>query len=269
MKDVFDHTGYKKYLKNVIAAQPAHGHGFRSEIAKATGCQISYVSQVLNKNAHFSLEQAEAINELLGHTDDESDFFLLLLLYERSGSTRLRKRIKTQMDQHLRKRQKLKDRVDIKTTLSQEHQAVYYSSWLYAAVHILTLIKTLQTKDALRAHLNLSMEKIGEVLEFLRSAGLVTIEHGIIKSVTSRIFLGNDSPMIVRHHTNWRLRAIDSLDKGLEKDVHLSTVVSLNGEDVLRIKEKIIKDIESTRAMVKESENETDVYCFNVDFFKV
>ena len=268
-KDVFDFLSYKTYLKAVLKAMPAGGHGFRSRMAEATGCQMSYISQILNRGAHFSLEQAEALNTLLGHSVEESEFFLMILQYERAGTPALRERLKTQIDRILSKRLVLKDRVDIKESLSVEHQAVYYSSWHYAAIHILVTIREFQTREAIANYLSLKMEQVNRVLEFLVQTGLVISAKGKLTPGVSRMFLGNDSPMIAKHHTNWRVRAIDSLDKDLKTDVHLSTVVSLSSEDVLRIKEKIVKDIESTRAIIKDSANENEIHCFCVDFFKV
>ncbi len=77
-KSLFEYLSYKTYLKAALENKPSGGHGFRSKIAAALGCQVSYISQVLNKEAHFSLEQAEALNSLLGHTDEESEFFSCL-----------------------------------------------------------------------------------------------------------------------------------------------------------------------------------------------
>lgn len=64
-KDIFDYDDYKKYLHDLLLSQPSKGHGFRSRLAEVAGCRVSYVSQVLNQDMDFSLEQAESINPLL------------------------------------------------------------------------------------------------------------------------------------------------------------------------------------------------------------
>jgi uncharacterized protein (TIGR02147 family) len=267
--DVFDFDDYKAYLENYVRRLPSQGHGFRSRMAEACGCRVAYVSQVLNGDLHFSLEQAEGLNSLLGHSAEESDFFLLLIQFGRAGTPALRTRIQDQMNRLLQKRLVLKDRVDIKTELDPVAQATYYSSWHYAAIHVLSTIENYRTREAMAAELRVPLERVSEVVEFLRSVGLLRSEKGRLYPGISRIFLGNDSPMIARHHSNWRIRAIESFDRNLNSDVHLSTLVSISKTDVLRIKEQVVKGIERTREMARESVPEETLYCFCVDFFKV
>lgn len=268
-KDVFDFTDYKAYLLDYIKQLPGRGYGTRSKLAEELGCRVAYISQVLNSSANFSPEQGESLNRYLKHSVEESEYFHLLLNLERAGTSELRERISSQVERFRQKRLILKNRVDIKATLNPEDQAVYYSAWYFAAVHIIVTIEAYRTKDAIAEYLNLPKEKVTEVVDFLISVGLVRLEKGQLKPGTSRLFLGNDSPLIFKHHTNWRIRAIDSLDKGIKSDVHFSMVASLAREDVQKIKEKLVKDIQATRAIVTESKNEEELICFSLDFFKV
>ncbi len=268
-KTLFDYDDYKKYLLNLIAQMAGQGRGYRSKIALAAGCRVAFVSQVLGGDLNFSLEQAEGINSLLNHSSDESDFFLLLVQFGRAGTQVLRNRLNSQITAIREKRLNLKERVDIKTTLDPISQATYYSSWHYAAVHILITIAQYQTKEAIAAYFKVSKKRIAEIIEFLDSVGLIQIDGPQVKSGVARIFLGSDSPMIAKHHTNWRMRAIDSLDQEPTSAVHLSTLLSVSKKDVLRMKEQIIKSIEETRGIARESVPEEELFCFNVDFFRV
>src|ERR1700733_19454 len=107
---VFDYKEYKRYLRDFIRSQPSGGHGLRSKIAEALSCHITYVSQVLNKGAHFSLEQADELSRFLGHTKDEGNYFLLLVQVERAGTTSLKNKFKDQIEVIREKRLVLKDR---------------------------------------------------------------------------------------------------------------------------------------------------------------
>jgi hypothetical protein len=75
--------------------------------------------------------------------------------------------------------------------------------------------------------------------------------------------------MISRHHSNWRMRAIEALDRNLASDIHLSTLLSISKQDVVKIKEQVLKSINQTRGLARESVPEEELYCFAVDFFKV
>lgn len=56
-----------------------------------------------------------------------------------------------------------------------------------------------------------------------------------------------------RHHTNWRLRTIESIDHNISEDMHFSTVVSIGINDVPAIKEILIQAIEECRKVIKDS----------------
>jgi len=266
---VFYYQNYKRYLCDRIDSLPSKGHGFRSRLAQAAGCNVAYVSQVLNSSAHFSLEQAEEVNHLLGHNPEESLFFNLLVQIARAGTQRLKQRTQAQIDGIIQKRMNLKDRVDTKKTLSEMDQTRYYSSWYYAAIHILVSVPGLQTKEALAEHLGLSIEKVSSVLEFLLSISLVSQEQGLYKIGVGRVFLGNDSLMIAKHHANWRMKALEAIDNGDPKDVHFSTVMSLAKKDVALMREKLMKCIEETRAIVRDSKTDEEVHSLCLDFFEV
>lgn len=268
-KNVFEYRDYKLYLNDFIKSQPRNGHGVQSKIATLLSCHSAYVTQVLKKDAHFSLEQAEILNPFLRHTNDEADFFILLVQSGRAGTQSLRERIDRQMKHILEKRQLLKKRFSGNVELKEVDQMTYYSHWYYCATHILTSIDKYQTIEALASRLSLSSERVVGILQFLESVGLIQVKAGKYKYCGNDfLFLGNDSPLLPRHHTNWRMYAISSLGNVENNDLHFSTVVSLSDKDVLKIKEKMITEIESTRKIIRDSPEE-DIYCYNLDFFKV
>lgn len=193
----------------------------------------------------------------------------MFVQFERAGSNALKSRLHIQIDNFLKKRLVLKNRIDIKKQLDPADQAIYYSAWYYAAVHILVTISAYQSREAISNRLQIPLDKVSQILEFLTAVGLLVLDKGIYKAGVSRIFLGSDSGMISKHHCNWRMRAIHSLDQGILTDLHFSTIVSLSKKDIPIIKETIIKKIEEVRTIVKNSVDEEELYCFNSDFFVI
>ena len=51
-------------------------------------------------------------------------------------------------------------------------------------------------------------------------------------------------------------------------NLHYTTVVSLSTKDVQRLKERLIREIESLRQIVKDSKEE-ELHAFTMDFFRV
>jgi uncharacterized protein (TIGR02147 family) len=224
---------------------------------------------VLNQHAHFSLEQAEEINALLGLSLEEGAHFLRLVQLARAGTPRLRTRLEAQLREAIEKRLLLRERVEIKKRLSPAEQIQYYSTWQYAAIHIALTIPRLQTPDAIARHFHLPREKVAAALEFLVSIGIAKREGERYLPGIDRIFLGSDSAMVAKHHTNWRMRAIEAFDRTEDQNLHLSTVVSISRADIDRIKEKLLSEIQKTRALIRESAPEEELYVYNVDFFRL
>ncbi len=267
-KSLFEFDDYKDYLRAYIKSRPASGHGFKSSMAKAMNCQTAYVSQVLNANAQLSLEQAEELNKLFGHSESESEFFLLLVQENKAGTQTLRSRLKAQIKKILEKRHVLKDRFDIKKSLSPSDQMIYYSSWLYASIHILITISEYNEKEKIAEKFNLPLERVGKILDFLTETGLILKKGNHYSPGETKVFLGIDSPMLSKHLSNWRIKAIEALDKTIGKDLHLSSIYSLSRKDVTLIKEKLIKTVEESRQIIYASKEE-ELYCLNLDFFGV
>lgn len=267
-KSVFDYIDYKNYLHDKISTSPAKGRGLKLQMAQALGVQTAYISQVLNKDPNFNLEQAMKLNHFWHHSKDESRYFCLLITYARAGSHELREFIKEQLNDIHEKRKSLKNRLDIKSSLNEANQHIYYSSWTFAAIHILTSIPSFQTVDKIVERLRLSRERVQDNLQFLIETGLVVEQNGRYIIGTTRIHLDADSLHVRSHHYNWRSQSVISVDRGFKEDLHYSNVVSLAKEDVPKVKEILIKAIEECRAIIRESPEE-DIQVITVDSFKL
>lgn len=269
MKDLFDYDDYRAYLLDWIELRPNNGRGARAELARAMGSPVSHISQVLGNSTEFTLEQGESLNQHLGHKPDECDFFLLLLQKSRAGTPALKRRVESQIERIRERRLVLKNRLEVKKTISNEHQARFYSSWIYAAVHVALTIRKLQRKEDLAAFFQLEGALVSEVLDFLVSIGLVHQMGGRFVATETRMHLASDSPMISKHHINWRLQSIQSLEKVVPgSDLHYSSVVTIANSDVAKIKSVLIKAIENAKQIIRDSPEE-ELYSLDLDFFKV
>lgn len=265
---IFEYQEYKAYLRELIASRPKKGRGIRSQLAEAIGCQIAYISQILNGSIDMNLEQAGKANRFFGHSKEESHFFLLLVQLARAGDRETKLYFREQMEAEVNRRLVIKNRLGLAQGLSPLDQTTYYSAWYYAAVHILVTIPKFRTKAEIQEKLGLPPEKIAEILEFLVRTGLLEQKDGNYIGGANQIHLGNDSNLVMRHHANWRLRAMRSLELEKKNDLHYSAVVSLSVTDMVKLKSRLVKDIEEVIQVVKQSpEEELAVFC--VDFFGI
>lgn len=263
---IYDYKDYKIYLRDALVARTENKRGERTKLAVFLSCHTAYVSQVLNGAAHFSLEQGERVNLFFGHSKEQALFFLFLIQLARAGTPGLRKTFEEQLRLMKEKQFVLKDRLEFKKTLSREDQAVFYSSWHYGAIHVLVSVPGCHSERGISEYLRLPVERVAEVLQFLVSLNLVTRKDGRYTIGTSHIHLEHDSPMISKHHINWRLQGIQSLDQVGPTDLHYSSVITASKADASRIQAALVEAIERVRAVVKESKDE-EGYCYSLDFF--
>lgn len=266
-QDLFSYQSYKNYLHDRLAASvPARGA--RARLAEAMGSQPAYVSSVLNGSAHFTAEQAEALNEYFGHSETEANFFLILLLWERAGTPALKGRLKAQIDKAREEKFNLKARLPAAPDLSEAGQRVYYSEWYYAAIHTLVSIPAYARPESIAEALRLDRKIVGEVLKFLVEHGLVVFARGIYRIGTARVHLSGSSPYVSRHHANWRLKGLAAIAEKRPDSLHYSSVITLSESDAVLIHEKLVGHIKEIKEIVRASPEEK-LMSFNLDFFRV
>lgn len=152
--------------------------------------------------------------------------------------------------------------------LSLEDQATYYSHWFYGCIHVLLSIPDLQTKDALAAKLGLPGKKVGEVLQFLVDKGLALKDGQSYKIGPRHLHLPENSPLVVKNHSDWRTRALVSLGNPLPEDMHYSVVFTLSREDVEKIRARLVQLVVENLKIVAPSKEEC-AYAFTMDFFEI
>lgn len=264
--NLFHSLDYKAYLNAKIASLPKAGRGFKAQLAEQIGCQKAFVSQVLQGESHFNLEHADKINHALHHDKEESIYFLLLIQHARAGTESLRKVFSGQMAELREKRSEFKNRLLHDRELTDRQKGKYYSSWIYAAIRVALTVPSLRKKPALIERLGLTEERLHEALAFLEEAGLVDKKGEEYHPTTMHLHLGKDQDLILRYHTNWRLRALDAIANPSHEDLHFSSVMSLSHSDAAKLKTMITDFITNAQKIAHASPEET-LISFCADFY--
>ena len=264
---VFECSDYREYLRSKVGG-PTQKKGIKSAIARALACQPAYITHVLKGQANVSIEQAEAINIFFAHTKDEAQVFLLLVLRDRAGTHTLKANFQEQINAISASRLILTKRLGQRNTLSEEQRSVFYSVWYFLAAQIGLTIPSWRTHDALAKRLGLSSSRVAEALQFLCEAGLVEKKGSQFIPQESQIRIGKDSHHILKHHTNWRIKAMESLENETPEDLHYSGVVSLSEKDVIRIKNLLLEQLKENLKIISDSKEER-LFGLNIDFFNL
>ncbi len=265
MPSIYDYRDYKTFLLDISKEKGARS-GFKSALARACGCNNAYISTVLRGGAHLSLEQAERIGNHLLLSIDESHYFLLLVQRARAGTRPLKAYFDDQIDAVLKGKLNVQKRLGAKEELSAKDQAQYYSSWIYASVHVaLSIPQLAKSPESLAAYFNLSAARVKNVLEFLLRTGMAVMVNGKYGIGPRHIHLGKNSSLISRHHSNWRLCALRLIEEENEQNLNYSSVVVLSKDDAFKVREILLSSVKTSIDLIMKSPEE-DVFVLNVDF---
>ncbi len=243
LKSLYDFTDYRVYLQTALPVA-GEGRGSRNRLAEALNCQKGFISQVLGGTVHFSPEHAIKISRFLKHDPNEEEFFLLLVHLGRAGSHELVDFYKKKIREILEKRKQIKERIKAESGLSESDQILYYSSWHYTAIHMCLMVPHLRSRKAMCDYLGISIETVSRVLDFFVSRGLAIQKGNEFLSGPTRIHIPADSALVPKHHTNWRMQAIGSLDQRRPNDLHYSLIMSLSEEAAEKIKGALLQVVQ-------------------------
>lgn len=260
---VFDYRQYKDFLVD----HANKNRGARAAWADAIGCQRGYITSVLSGDAQLSLEQGERLCRHLKMDDAETDYFLLLIQLSRAGTETLHQYFQSKIADTLRSRRELRNRYKDTDALSNEQKSIFYSSWHYPAIHLCVSIG-MTTREEIANRLGIPISKVSEGLKFLESSGFLYFDaDGKMHPRFLQTFLPGDSPLVIKHHVNWRVRALQSLELNSRNDVHYSSVFSVAQSDYDEIKSLILDSIDRFKKTVAKTSDENKVACLTVDLF--
>lgn len=266
-KNIYSFQSFSEFLRTIAQSRGKRG-GFKVELASAMGSHPAYLSRVLAGQAQMSLEQADRILSHLQVTQAERRYLLLLLQEERADTASLRTFFRSERERLRVDDLDIKSRITESSQLEAQEEATYYSSWIYAAVHVLVSIPKFKEAPQIADTLGVPLRKVTEVIEFLERNKIIERHESRWKVGPSHVHLSKESPFINQHHINWRMKAVQAIDQGSQGDIRYSAALSLSQQDADQLKEKILEHLKECIAVAHKSKEERAyVYCF--DFFEL
>lgn len=266
--NIFDFDDYRSFLKSWLESAKESKSSNLTRLAESMSIHPTYLSHVLSGSKNLSPEQAFLVSEYLSLTALEKELFFTLIQIERAGSVSLKKYLIDKKLELMKEKDQLKKRFDSHRELTDSERATYYSSWIYSAIAVATDIQNGQTAEELCEKFSVGRSQIQQILDFLTSIGLVVEKKGIFSLGETHVHVPNESGFVVKHHTNWRLKAIQGMDFRNNKELFFTVPMSISEKDFDKIREKITAAIQDIVSVAKKSNSE-HVVCLNIDFFKI
>lgn len=268
MKSIFSFKDFRSFIKSSFLSKEKKGFGQAAKLAKALNVNSTFISQVLNNDKPLSPEQAVLTAEFLQLNELETEYFVLLIQKDRSGSTQYSAYLNKQLERLKKKSQDLINRVQHDTQISEEQRATYYSDWIFSAIRLSTLLPGINTPEKMAERFQLPLSKIKGVIQFLLEANLLKLENGTFSRGKSSTHLDSKSPWIKAHHSNWRQKAIQEMTHNQPDSLHYTAPMTLSKNDAEKIREILIKSINAVDEVLEPSPSE-ELFCLSIDWFKV
>lgn len=263
---VYDFDDYKTYVNRYFESLPHGGHGEYRRLALHLNVSTTMVSQVFKGDKHLSLELGMEICNYLAFGEKETDFFLLLINYQRAGSYRLKQRLKAQVEKLQKDARKMEYRIKKYAELTPEDKAQFYSSWVYSATRLLTDLEKFPDIATIAEHLHLPRAQVSRIMDFLLEKQLVIKKEGRLKLGPARTWLGAGDALVSRHHQNWRLRGFQQMHNNDENDLFFTVPMTMSAELAETIRRELPTFLSSITDRVGPSEAEVS-RCLSLDYF--
>ncbi|MCM2277921.1 MAG: TIGR02147 family protein [Oligoflexia bacterium] len=258
---------YKDYLKERVR-QNAGRRGYIAALAQAAGCQRSYFSQMIRGSAHLTPDHAIGLCEFWELSENETEYFMLLVEHARAATPRLRRRLETRLSSLRKRLNSVGGRLQDPPGLEAGQELRYYASWHTVAIHLLCGFPKAGAVEDIAERLQLPRALVARELELLAQLGLVSERKGAWKSSSPQLHLPRESPMAMIHHANWRDRAVAAARVPGGDGLHFTAVHSLSQADFLRVREVLLESFQKAKKIVEPSPEE-ELACIACDYFKV
>lgn len=250
-----------------LESLPSRGRGEQAKIAEALGVNTSFLSQVLKGTKNLSQEQAYLLAQYFKLDDLETRYFYEMVNLSRAGKPSYRKFIQTELAKMANEARQKAGLPSPDQPLDEPNQAIFYSSWQYSAIQLLTGIESLQTNELIARRLKLDEKTTQQILDFLTLCGLCNRDGERYRIGARRTHLPDHSPLRSRHHMNWRLKAIDHFPKAIPGDLFFTAPMRVDQPTLEKVEILLKNMVKEVNGLIDQASDET-VACLNIDWFK-
>ncbi len=233
--------------------------------------------KIIQQNSNYSIfiytginntDHAHGLAEFLELDPLETEYLIGLVLYSKSNSSSYRRYLPLRAERLKESRSQLAERVPKSKRMLRAMESFYFTSWYWCAIHMATACPNLQSTTEISEHFDIPKHKVESVLQKLFEYGLVTKNGNKWEYQTGAVHLPRESSLTEVHQSQWRDRAMIDLQKSGENSVHFTSVSSMSAKDYSKLKDLAQQLIANSKKIIHPSPSE-DVYCINIDTFKV
>jgi uncharacterized protein (TIGR02147 family) len=265
--NIFEYEDYKVFVNDWVKMQPRGGYGVYSEIARRLGTNSVTVSQTFKGPRSLSLDHAAKLSQFMGLGRPECDFFLVLVQKEKAATAELKAILHRQLVAQRSSSQAIKNQIKHEQ-LTDVDKATFYSSWHYVAVWLAAASPAGASARQIAERLRLPEKTVIEAVGFLVEKGLLLKAKNGFEFGQNVIHVPHDSIFAGKHHLNWRMKAIQSLDRNDDANLHYTAPVSLSAKLAVKIRAELVRQVAAWTKQIAAAPSE-ELMCLNIDWFQI
>jgi uncharacterized protein (TIGR02147 family) len=266
--DLYSFDDYRDYLVEIIHSSANNGYGKLAEIATFCNMNPATITLVLKKDRDFTIDQAYDVASFFGFNSFEIDYFITSVNLQRSAKVSAKNYFKKKLNDLKREANDLQKRMGESKDLDENAKAQFYSSWFYSAIRLATSISEYQSIDEISKRLKINKVMTRTIIDFLLVHGLIKMENDKFKMSVQSTHLSANSPLISRHHQNWRLKAFSKMEQTESDELFFTSPVSISKSDIPIVRKILVEALDKVFEVIDPSKEE-ELACLNIDWFKV
>jgi uncharacterized protein (TIGR02147 family) len=262
---VFEYLSFQAYLRDRFQKGP---RGLQTQLAKAMGCQATYLIKVSREQASLTEDQAYSAGRFFAFNAQEMDYFLELVRYERAAVPESKAYFRGLIDQKARAVQKVKNRINSSPLERSLHaQLQYFVSPMPSLIHLATSCPHLQTPAEIAQWLGLEISAVEKVLKFLKTEGLVTLgDDDRYRYSGESMHLPKDSPLHAVFQKARREVALERLGRAGENDLNFSSTFATSKKHFQKMRKRILDVIQELHDELPNTDSD-EIFLFVTDLF--
>jgi uncharacterized protein (TIGR02147 family) len=264
LRMIFEYDDYKQFVNSWIQNQERGGYGQYARFADVLSTTSVAISQIFKSDRELNLEQALKLADYLHLTDLEKRYFILLVERARAGTPDLTEFFSKQILEIRRQSLSIKNIISHQE-LNDGDKELFYSSWQYIAIWLAADLPD-SSLQKISQRLNLPDDRVREIVGFLLERGLLKRHGKGFKLGKNVVHIPADSPLVLKHHFNWRMKGLESIGPDMGDKINYSAPMALSAEVAQEIQGELLRLIKKATKKVADSSSEK-LYCLNIDWF--
>ena len=270
----FEYDDYKAALRGLLNDRKTQfGSRFTfDKMAAACGIQKTYLSKVLNTDAHLNADQLFSALEFLKLPLLEQEYVSLLNELQRSANSKRAVVLRTRL-QNIRRKQ-LRTENSIKV---DEHAAIrdrmweYYSDIDLQLVHLfLTVTRFAEEPKLICAQVGITEKRLDSILIQLQNWKIAGFDGSKYHVSEPRLHIPEDSQAFATYRVLNRVKTLERITKQQlsgNGDYFFSAVLSAEKSFQDKFRKRLLTLLKETQADVVNAKAE-EIYQINIDFYR-